>query len=811
MHLKIPLLLINGLQIFLTSSLSAPNCAVLGRESLVPAVTPSLSLSESVGFEPELLRLSGLVKLGDPLEFSELPTNNNFIKTKSLFACLILGNPIEWSKFKQSKQFLPGDGQVIMDGLFSRIDTREHNVGKTKTAIQMEGCEFDDKVFFGTQQCSDKLAEKSLLAGTTATSYGTISNTLIVPIVESGVTRFLQTDSSNVTGKEMFCNATPLTKLLINLRKVKLEIFCSIQNLLDILSPVNNPTECSSLAYRLARLELKDTKGWKTKIPAKCKEFPEFDCQNAGKRASPLGAVVKNVIGQAGGQLVQNVVTTLLAKVKSASKSSSAGLAEEVKYETEMSKGHVLLSIRLENKFSAFRRKNKLHAAQIQQWARTLELESRLTLQSFYDKYKMILDKLTSDSLSCSLNGDGYSFTCSKNAILDKSTFSKIGINSEKSKFQLGQVYFINCFSKDGINFMGNREVFLSIDGNYVNPNFTVPKGCVQRESFDEDSCKEFFSENFEDNVKIIDDIEIIAVNDSTIQLSSQRDFTVESKDHEIRASGKLFEIELRHFPLIVSGAGGSLQISTTSLTKMAKTSVQQIFMRAMPTLRQLALKLSDKNKSHKPKTESNWFLSSPYHYITTVIGAIVGLWTLSQLARLLMHCKMRYLFKKKWKKKKSDKHEVAGDCHMPTLHTMSKFDRAQYREQLCQYMSGNSTGIEEADAKLFDLVDKSLQKVDRNINKWVRTKDKDERTDLLFEMGWVLHSDLANRLCLCEFPVHVCVKEVAQPERYAKSSLKGVKTALTTKLPSKLKPTASAPKLEPKADEGKPLVTFNL
>ena len=125
--------------------------------------------------------------------------------------------------------------------------------------------------------------------------------------------------------------------------------------------------------------------------------------------------------------------------------------------------------------------------------------------------------------------------------------------------------------------------------------------------------------------------------------------------------------------------------------------------------------------------------------------------------------------------------------------------------------MAGNSTGIEEADAKLFDLVDKSLQKVDRNINKWVRTKDKDERKDLLFEMGWVLHSDLANRLCLCEFPVHVCVKEVAQPERYAKSSLKGVKTALTTKLPSKLKPTASAPKLEPKADEGKPLVTFNL
>ena len=243
----------------------------------------------------------------------------------------------------------------------------------------------------------------------------------------------------------------------------------------------------------------------------------------------------------------------------------------------------------------------------------------------------------------------------------------------------------------------------------------------------------------------------------------------------------------------------------------MAKTSVQQIFMRAMPTLRQLALKLSDKNKSHKPKTESNWFLSSPYHYITTVIGAIVGLWTLSQLARLLMHCKMRYLFKKKWKKRKSDKHEVVGDCHMPTLHTMSKFDRAQYREQLCQYMSGNSTGIEEADAKLFDLVDKSLQKVDRNINKWVHTKDKDERSDLLFEMGWVLHSDLANRLCLCEFPVHVCVKEVAQPERYAKSSLKGVKTALTTKLPSKLKPTASAPKLEPKADEGKPLVTFNL
>ena len=108
-------------------------------------------------------------------------------------------------------------------------------------------------------------------------------------------------------------------------------------------------------------------------------------------------------------------------------------------------------------------------------------------------------------------------------------------------------------------------------------------------------------------------------------------------------------------------------------------------------------------------------------------------------------------------------------------------------------------------------MVDKSLRKVDRNISKWVQTKDRDERSDLLFEMGWVLHSDLANRLFLCEFPVHVCVKEVAQPERYAKSSLKGVKTALTNKLPSKLKPSASAPKPELKPDEARPLVTFNL
>ena len=743
------------------------NCAILEESSLVPKVSSLASLSERIGFDLEFERLAAVLQSGNPRNFAVLPENKNLIKTKNLQTCLRIGRPIAWHDYKSFRETVPGDVSFIMEGVLGKINTKQRSASESggKTTVHMEACMFANVVYFGSEQCAKKISTLSTTAGVGSSLYGDVNNKLIVPIIVSNNTSFVTVNEENTSQTDFLCQITPLAKSLLNFDTTTKQIYCSIESLMDILSPVNHNTEhCASLNYRLSRTQLQGLKIWEPELAKTCEQFPSFTCKNTKKRASILGSIITNTVGKAGSKLATAAVDKLLKEVKS-SKFKSKGIQDEVLFKGTLTSGQVLLSMRLENKFSAFTRQNKVFANKLQSWVRMLTLEARLTLQAFHEKYRLVLDKLTSDKLSCSLNGDGVSFICSRNALLDGGNWAQIDLKTDKLKFGIGKIFFINCLEKDGVNFVGNRNVFLEFNQQFVNENVSVPKFCLGQDSFDQEVCGKFFTPFFIRNEKVADSIEIMVVNRSTIQLSSNKEFSIATTKEKSYTPSKLFEVEKNQFPIIVSGAQGSAKITSKRLNKLAYASVQQRIMQAMPQLREFAMLLSERD--HQQFRQTNQTFGTPYHYATIGLGIMATLWLLAQLMSLCAGLRSRYKFKKNWKRKACSSRESLSDCHMPFIHKQTTFDRTKYREQLEKYVTSLSNDdsnltnqADPSETKLFNLIQKSMDRVEQQALEWFEA-DRRGKKDLLFEIGFCLYEDLNRRMCLCSFPVHVCLNDV--------------------------------------------------
>ena len=85
---------------------SAPDCATVNVETLVPILDPSPASTEIVTFAPDLARLFDLLStIGDP-GFSAHSELDKFITTKDINVCHRLGRPMEWDDVGNSA--MPG-------------------------------------------------------------------------------------------------------------------------------------------------------------------------------------------------------------------------------------------------------------------------------------------------------------------------------------------------------------------------------------------------------------------------------------------------------------------------------------------------------------------------------------------------------------------------------------------------------------------------------------------------------------------------------------------------------------------------------
>ena len=239
------------------------NCAILEESSLVPKVSSLASLSERIGFDLEFERLAAVLQSGNPRNFAVLPENKNLIKTKNLQTCLRIGQPIAWHDYKSFRETVPGDISFIMEGVLGKINTKQRSASESggKTTVHMEACMFANVVYFGSEQCAKKISTLSTTAGVGSSLYGDVNNKLIVPIIASNNTGFVTVNEENTSQTDFLCQITPLAKSLLNFDTTTKQIYCSIESLMDILSPVNHNTEhCASLNYRLSRTQLQGLK-----------------------------------------------------------------------------------------------------------------------------------------------------------------------------------------------------------------------------------------------------------------------------------------------------------------------------------------------------------------------------------------------------------------------------------------------------------------------------------------------------------------------------------------------------------------------
>ena len=94
-------------------------------------------------------------------------------------------------------------------------------------------------------------------------------------------------------------------------------------------------------------------------------------------------------------------------------------------------------------------------------------------------------------------------------------------------------------------------------------------------------------------------------------------------------------------------------------------------------------------------------------------------------------------------------------------------FDAARFRQDMLNYVQSASRSnptpfgnLNPADTKLFNVVLLAVEKAEHKAKQWLLSDEKTQH-DLIFEIGFMLYSDLATRMCACAFPVHVCIADM--------------------------------------------------
>ena len=98
---------------------------------------------------------------------------------------------------------------------------------------------------------------------------------------------------------------------------------------------------------------------------------------------------------------------------------------------------------------------------------------------------------------------------------------------------------------------------------------------------------------------------------------------------------------------------------------------------------------------------------------------------------------------------------------------------------------------LDPSEVKLFNMIQQSVMKAEDLAEKWVHADNKG-KDDIMFEVGFCLFQDLNNRLCLCQFPVHVCMNDITPEGRL--DGVRRMKKYLLNKFHVDTPPDATAP-----------------
>ena len=206
------------------------DCLALPRPTLVPVLDKTTDNTDSVSFSDDLTRLFEIFKTIDDPYFTTHPENKELIIPNSLDVCHYIGKPITWGKLPSVKP--KGKYVSIMEGYFGRAE----QVVKLTNGVEklnLEVCQFDNTLTYGSAKCDEMLSEKQAENKLESSGYGGVTNKILVLGIRSNKSEWLEIGSDS--DLPLACMATPLTKTLTELKLLSEEVYCSLDNMFDLL------------------------------------------------------------------------------------------------------------------------------------------------------------------------------------------------------------------------------------------------------------------------------------------------------------------------------------------------------------------------------------------------------------------------------------------------------------------------------------------------------------------------------------------------------------------------------------------------
>lgn len=741
--------------------LALPNldCATVNVETLVPVLDQAPAVTESVSFAPDLTRLFGLLStIGDP-GFKVHPENEKFITTQDIDICHRLGKPLGWDEIENLTA--PSDQFTVLMGYFGRATSGD--------TANFEACQFGKTTLFGAEQCQKQLQAKATILDQDLQGYGEIDNKVFVLSVKGDESRWLEIGADN--DQPIACLATPLTDMITKLQTLSKDVYCLVDEMFSLLDRSEERGECDGIRYQLARHRLLNQSDWENHISEECSKLIKFTCPVRTTRATSIENFVLETINKHGVELLKqtlSVINNIL--IPRTPEKTTAGWSTAVNYGSTLTNTDLFLAMRLAAKFTQMHFEDSLIYNRMANWATNVLSELKFTVNAILNNYQLLITKLTGNQLSCILGKEALSLDCSSNALLKSFSAGQIRLTSDQLKFKLNSLIYVNCVSHNGINIAGNRQVFLKIDNELINDNYTIPINCLSADTFTTQACNQIFSSKYSENFKIDNEVEIIATDLDKIKLSANNAITVIDKNQKQYFPSKLITIKSNVFPIMISGAGNlKTKISlNTVLNQIGKKFILNQVRQEMPRLRSFALQFS-KRQLQLPNTNTwSQFILNNIKMLAGVVAAI-GVFIIT-LVLVLVVIKCRKTCEQNRTNTDGQNQVVAPDCRMPFLRRGIKFDKDKFRKDMMEFLRtdrNNTTthgNTNPADAKLFNIIVRAVEKAESKAKLWMRSDNKTQH-DLIFEIGFMLYSDLADRMCACAFPVHVCVNDVASTQ----------------------------------------------
>ena len=735
----------------------ALDCQTVEVPGVYPRSTQDSQPITTVDFTQILAQLAQLLNFSKSFSLAPDSASNKTIKVSYLSQCLILGAPVEWNELQY---FDSKDRAVVLQGYFGRVKADE-------TDNFAEACLMENFMFLN-QKCSSfsQFATDSI----SFKPYGEINNRVLLPILRNNQISFM--DVNNDEPGPYVCNKTPLTQLIMDFNSAIQDVYCDIQDFMSLFSSTSEVSGCSDFQLKLAdALISTNTTYQASNLTEICINFPKYSCPSRFRRSqlstqllSELSTASLNTLDTAIVKLSNSLLQYAFPRINDG---LSVPLSPYPEHLVPFSYDDWVLSLRISSKLFLTKQQHADKKLNTLIWLLDLKESLRHVTKMFFDKYSLVINKLSATTASCDMHASDPTFECSSRAVIKNINKNKFNLYTNTKLFAVDSLYFISCFSPTPLNLRTNKQLFFRVNNTFVNENATIPVTCLNPHQFSYDDCFQFLSAEFNPNLKVGSTEFLLASNNNDILLKDRSPFTIYFKNNSKLENDKSYRIDAASFPITIhKGAGVASSFIDLNFV-MNRISYDHIISAALSQLPQLQSFASSQTELTN-QIEYFYLHLSPAEIALIIIIAII---LLAATCKLVLKCTCCVRIKQRFKKivnGKRPKEEVRSE-YFPlkdraTTNKKMNAIKLAIKEFVETGVWEPRSGLDIADRAMMETVFSAITE-SRTMCRLFKPKltlveDKNNPPEIVhreFSLAYCLIENLSARLCPCLVPVHLC------------------------------------------------------